>query len=203
MAQTGLQRQRVYDPVLRLIHAWNALAILILLFSGQFTDWLGRGATVAPFWQAHVWAGYALLLGLYARIVWGVIGPPPARLGALWQPCQWRHAWYRRHFFVAPSSFGHHPVASLIYLVVYALLLGMLASGLILAASAQNTGPLYTWLGHASTVDPLARAPHGWGAYLLWLFLFTHLAALILHPRRHGLPVAQAMISGYQYLKEK
>jgi cytochrome b len=30
-----------------------------------------------------------------------------------------------------------------------------------------------------------------------------HIAALILHEVRHGVPMAQAMVSGYQYRKEK
>jgi cytochrome b len=30
-----------------------------------------------------------------------------------------------------------------------------------------------------------------------------HIAALILHESRHGAPMAQAMVSGYQYRKEK
>jgi len=32
---------------------------------------------------------------------------------------------------------------------------------------------------------------------------FLHLAALVLHEARHGVPLAQAMVSGYQYRKEK
>jgi cytochrome b len=33
-------------------------------------------------------------------------------------------------------------------------------------------------------------------------FIFIHIAALIAHEARHGVPLAQAMVSGYQYRKE-
>ena len=32
-------------------------------------------------------------------------------------------------------------------------------------------------------------------------FVVVHLAALILHESRHGVPLAQAMLSGFQYRK--
>ena len=32
-------------------------------------------------------------------------------------------------------------------------------------------------------------------------FVVVHIAALILHESRHGVPLAQAMLSGFQYRK--
>lgn len=198
-----LRRERVYDPVLRLIHAWNALLVVLLLITSQLAGWLEFSWEVAALWRLHLWCGYLLIIGLVARLVWGLVGPAHARLTALWRPAQWLRAIRERRFFTAPQAMGHHPTASLAYVVFYAMAWIMVASGLALAAIDQGVGPLYTALGYAFAVESWFRTPHDWLEELLLAFLFLHLAALILHERRHHIPVAQAMVSGYQYRKEE
>ena len=201
MARLLLEREKVYDPVLRSIHAWNALAIVLLLLGGRVGGWLGYTPEAASLWRFHVWTGYGLTLGLVARLTWGLVGPPHARLAALWQLRAWWHALKTRQLFTAPDEWGHHAPAAALYLLFYLLLLGMAATGLALAAIAQGRGPLYLWLGHDVLLDPLFRAPHQWMENALWLFVVVHIAALILHEVRHGVPLAQAMVSGFQYRK--
>jgi cytochrome b len=200
MPEQALQRDKVYDPVLRAIHAGIAATVLILLTSGQLLPGLGWSPDSAAYWRIHVWAGYGLLLGLVGRLVWGVVGPGHAQWRAMWFPHIWRDALRSCRFFVAPVTFGHHPVASLAYLAVYAAMILMVTSGLALAAIDRNTGPLYDWIGHAAILKPLVREPHIWTHYLLLGFVLVHFTALILHRRWHGIPVAQAMLTGNQYL---
>jgi cytochrome b561 len=90
-----------------------------------------------------------------------------------------------------------------VYLLLYLALLAMAVSGLALAAIDQAYGPLLPWLGYAVELKPVFRLPHEWLQYVFWLFVPAHLAALVLHERLHGVPMAQAMVSGYQYFKEK
>ena len=203
MEQLTYIRHRVYDPVLRSIHAWNGLAILLLLLSGQLTPHLDYSEGRVLLWHLHIWLGYALMLGWCARLAWGLVGPDHARWSSMWHLHAWKQAWRNKRGFTVPRTFGHHPLASAVYLLFYLLLAVMLASGLLLAAGAQNTGPFYVWFGHDAELKSAAHIPHIYGQYFLWLFLFIHLAALIMHERRHGMPVAQAMISGYQYLECK
>lgn len=198
-----LRRERVYDPVLRSIHAWNALLIVLLVLSGQIADWLEFDWPAAALWRLHLWLGYGAILGLTARLVWGLVGPETARWRALWHVAEWLAGLKQRRLFSAPSALGHHPMASAGYLATYLALLTMALTGLVLAAIDQGTGPLYPWLGYAAELKPYFRQPHELLQYLFILFIVAHLAALILHERRHGVPVAQAMVSGYQYLKEK
>jgi cytochrome b len=203
MATLSLRRDRVYDPVLRLIHAWNGLLIVLLLASGQLAEFLAYDWPAAGLWRLHLWLGYGLVLGLAARLLWGLAGPEHARWRDLWHPAAWRQAVRQRAGFTAPSRPGHHPLASGVYLLLYAVLLVMAASGLALAAIDQNTGPLYAWLGHDVFSKAFYRTPHEGLQYGILAFVLVHLAALVLHERRHGVPVAQAMVSGYQYFKEK
>lgn len=203
MASARLDRKQVYDPVLRSIHAWNALAILLLLLLGRVGEWLGYSPEAASLWRFHVWTGYALVLGLFARLVWGLVGPAHARLGALWRPAAWLRALRSRELFAEPRDWGHATLASAVYLLLYALLLGMAATGLALAAIEQGRGPLYLWLGHDVTLRHLFREPHAWMEYAILAFVVVHIAALILHELRHGVPLAQAMVSGFQYRKAR
>jgi Ni/Fe-hydrogenase 1 B-type cytochrome subunit len=202
MPSLSLRREYVYDPVLRVIHAWNGLLIVLLALSGQLASNLNLDWPVAAIWRLHYWLGLSLILGITARLVWGFTGPGPARWRALWQPARWRVAWKARRFFTAPERFGHHPLASAVYLLVYAGLLVMACTGLALAAVDQASGPLYPWLGYAVELKPWFRTPHEWLQYAFIVFVGVHLVALARHERQHGAPVAQAMVSGYQYLKE-
>lgn len=201
MTQLLLDQKKVYDPVLRGIHAWNALLVVLLLLLGRVAEWLGYTPDAASLRHFHLLAGYGLVLGLVARITWGVVGPEHARLSALWRPRAWWRMSRTRELFPAPAGWGHQAPAAALYLLFYLLLLGMAVTGLALAAIDQGSGPLYLWLGHDVTLKHLFRGPHTWLSHAVLLFALVHLALLIWHEVRHGVPLAQAMLSGFQYRK--
>lgn len=202
MKPPGLRRERVYDPVLRLIHAWNALLVVLLIITAITAEQLAFSWEAAGLRRLHLWLGYLLCLGLVARIVWGWVGPAQARWSALWHPTDWLRALRERRLFVAAPGFGHHPLASGVYLAVYLILAMAAVTGLALAAIDQARGPLYEWLGYQMACKPWAMTPHVWLDEIMLAFILAHIAALILHEKRHGLPLAQSMVSGYQYRKE-
>jgi Ni/Fe-hydrogenase 1 B-type cytochrome subunit len=199
MESLVLRRQRVYDPVLRMIHAWNALLVFFLLVTSQLADRLELSWQVPAIWRFHLWCGYLLVVGFIARVVWGLVGPQPARWSALWQPGAWWKALRSGRLMAPPGAFGHHRLASAMYLGFYAMLATMVVTGLALAAIDQAQGPLYQWLGYDVLLKPYFREPHEFLQYLILAFVVVHIAALIVHERLHRLPVAQAMVSGYQY----
>jgi len=203
MARQVLTREKVYDPVIRILHAWNGLAIILLVITSLAAEGLEYTPEAAALWRFHVWTGYALILGLVGRVAWGINGPEHARLSTLWQWQAWTAAARSRRFFTEPQGFGHHPLASGAYLVFYGMVLVLAVSGLALAAIEQGRGPLMTWLGHDVTLKYLFKSPHDFLEEFVWGFVILHIAALILHEARHGAPMAQAMVSGYQYRKEK
>jgi cytochrome b len=64
------QKQRRWDPVVKLTHWAVALAVLanaVIMDEGS---------------AAHVWVGYALAAILALRLLWGLIGPAEARFSA-------------------------------------------------------------------------------------------------------------------------
>lgn len=198
-----LRREKVFDPILRSIHAWNGFAILLLILSAQVAVWIAFTPEATLLWRLHVWAGYALVIGLVARLSWGLNGPAHARIGAMWHWQAWWRAVRHRQWFVEPEDYGHHPLASAVYLAFYLIVLVMAGTGLALAAIDQGSGPLAPWLGYDLSLKRLFKLPHDLLEEFVLGFVVTHLAALILHEVRHGVPMAQAMVSGYQYRKEK
>jgi cytochrome b len=199
---SGLRSAPVYDPVLRTLHWSNAVLVLALLASGLAALLLEFGRLAADLRDWHGIAGYVLVLGVLGRLLWGGIGPAHARWTAMWQPAAWREAWRTRRVFVAPTRFGHHPVASLAYLAAYALMFALVASGLVLLAIKDAHGPFAPWLGWHVEFAPWTLEIHRLAAYGLLAFVAAHLAALVLHHRLHRLPVAQSMITGIQTLPE-
>jgi cytochrome b len=198
-----LIREKVYDPVLRIIHAWIGLTILLLLVGSQVAKWIAFTPEAVVLWRLHVWLGYGLVLGLVARLTWAVYGPKHAHWRQLWTWRAWLAALRNRALFTPPSRFGHHPLATAVYLAFYVISLFMTVTGLALAAIDHGQGPFYQWFGHDVLLKPWFSLPHDVLEEFLLGFVLIHIAALILHEERHGIPLAQAMISGYQYREDE
>lgn len=192
-----LERRRVYDPFLRVLHWWNALAIVMLAASSQIAEWMEDGPYNDAGWQVHVVFGYALALGLVLRLVWGLSGPASARWSDLWHPAAWREALLTRRLSHR-NGFGHDPLASAAYLGAFVLMALMVVTGLGLAAAEFGAGPLAGWEKPLHDLRHTIKEPHELGFYLILAFIVVHIAALIIHEKR-GVPVAQSMVSGYQY----
>jgi cytochrome b len=208
----------VYDPLLRLLHAWIALAITGLVATAWLAGLFEHGASEAAVWRAHSLIGYALILGLAARILWGFIGPRHARWRDFLHPVAWRAfldsfrrldgtgsggsgmtwaTWHRRLRWPRRDGFGHDPMASLAFLAVYAILVIQSALGLALVAIEQGSGPLAGILGDATAWKEFFKEPHETLYSAILAFVVVHLAMLVWH-QMNGQRVAQAMITGIQ-----
>ncbi len=198
MEKITYRRQKVYDPALRLIHLWNGLAILFLMVTIWISDLFDKGVGEDTLWQIHIFIGYALVVGIVARLAWGLVGPRHARYSDMWHPAAWWNA--VRHFnLTTKPRFGHNTLASAVYLLVYLLLIAMAVSGLGLAAIEHSMGPFNSWFGDMTWLEDLFEEPHEIIYYLLMGFVVIHIAALIWHEYKDKTPVAQAMVTGYQY----
>ncbi len=191
-------RQKIYDPVLRLLHLWNGLAILFMMITIWVSDLFDKGVGEDTLWQLHIYLGYALTVGLVSRLAWGVVGPRHARFSDMWHPAAWWHA-VRTFNFQVKHRFGHHTLASGAYLLVYLLLTVMVITGLGLAAVEHSMGPLNQWIGDMAWLKDTFEEPHELIYSVLMCFVVIHIAALIWHEYKDKTPLAQAMVTGYQY----
>jgi cytochrome b len=196
------RRKKVYDPALRIIHLWNGSAILFLITTIWLSDLFEKGAGEKTLWQIHIYIGYALVVGVVARLSWGIVGPQHARFTDMWHPATWWDA-VKNFNLQAKPRFGHNTLASGAYLLVYLLLITMAITGLGLAAVEHSMGPLDTWIGDMPWLKELFEEPHKFIYYALMGFVVVHIAALIWHEFKDKTPLAQAMVTGYQYEVEQ
>ena len=75
----------------------------------------------------------------------------------------------------------------------------MAVTGLGLAAIEHSAGPFNAWLGDAAWLEDFFEEPHEIIYYFLMGFIVIHIAALIWHETQDKTPLAQAMVTGYQY----
>jgi Ni/Fe-hydrogenase 1 B-type cytochrome subunit len=192
------RRQKVYDPLLRLIHLWNGFAILFLMTTVWLSELFEKGVGEKTLWQVHIYIGYALVVGIVSRLVWGVVGPTHARFTDMWHPAVWVGAVRNLNLRVKPR-YGHNTLASGAYLLVYLLLITMAMTGLSLAAIEHSMGPFNGWIGDMPWLKGVFKEPHEFIYYLLMGFVVIHIAALIWHEHVDKTPLAQSMVTGYQY----
>ncbi|HET9240622.1 MAG TPA: cytochrome b/b6 domain-containing protein [Oligoflexus sp.] len=180
-----LQRKKVFGGVQRLLHAWIGLLVLGLVVLGWLEKFMDPGPWRPMLGTLHIGLGYGLIVGLVLRLLWGLIGPSEAR---------WSEFFSRKS-----KRWGHEPLASYSYVLFYlALGIGCL-SGLLLAAMEYDRGVFAEYFFDDLSWYRIVALAHDCIAYTVTAFILLHLAALIHHEIARGYPLAQAMLSGYQY----
>jgi Ni/Fe-hydrogenase 1 B-type cytochrome subunit len=197
MSHAATHPHRVFDPLLRLLHWVIALSIVSLIATSQLADWFEHGPYEKTLWNLHILTGYVLTASLLTRLLWGLVGPASARWRDLWHPAVWRDSLRKLRLPKAHRA-GHDPLASLGYLFAYGVMALMVVTGLGLAASEFQAGPLAGWLGNVAWLEDVLGEPHEFGFSLMLGFIGLHLAALVFH-RLRGERVAQSMVTGKQY----
>lgn len=199
MFHSKTQVRQVYDPLLRALHWIIALSVVALIASSQLAEAFEHGPYETVIWNLHILAGYGLTVALLTRLLWGLVGPASARWQDLWHPATWKDS-LKKLRLPRAHRVGHDPVASLAYLFAYGVMALMVVTGLGLAASEFQAGPLAGWLGNVGWVEDVTEDPHEAGFILLLGFVGLHMAALVFHQLR-GERVAQSMVTGKQYLE--
>lgn len=190
-----LQREKVWDPVIRIWHWVLALAVVVSWSFGKFMSF----DTV----EWHFYIGY-LILGLLAlRVLWGLFGPVPARFSTF-LPTPSRIVQYlktipRRE----PSGVrGHNPLGSL---AVIAMLLSLTIEGITgLFSDADDffeEGPLY---GKVS--DDTADFMNGWHHFfadVILILVVLHVTVIMFYLVWKRENLIKPMISGWKWVKRK
>ena len=186
-----LVRYRVWDLTTRLIH-WALVLLVVLLFGTAEWGWLSM--------RWHFYFGYAVLVLVALRVLWGFVGSDASRfahfvhgphaIAAYMRGTLWRH-------FGHPVS--HNPLGALSVLALLALLAVQGISGLFASDAIDTFGPLSGRVSDA-TVRLMTRI-HEINQTLLLGLIGLHIAAVLLHAlaRREEHLIA-AMVTGYKRL---
>ena len=182
----------VWDLPTRLFH-WALVTTLLSTWpSYQYAEALGD-----PTQKWHRYNGYAILVLVVFRLIWGVMGSSTARWSSFvrWP---WDAARYGLDLVSGRDRkfLGHNPMGTYMILALLAAVTGQAMLGLVIVEHNDTTwGPLYKLVDEG--LQKTVRRWHGAGLY--WVIL-PLIAAHIVANSLYGLikkdPLVRAMVTG-------
>ncbi|MGF1648947.1 MAG: cytochrome b/b6 domain-containing protein [Hyphomicrobiaceae bacterium] len=183
----------VWDVPTRLFHWALVLSIVGSWASYEFSDWL-RDPTL----KIHRYFGYAAVILIVWRLLWGVFGPRAARFAVFvrgpvsvatytWDLIRLRERPYASH-----NPLGAYAVLALLGFVLVQSSLGLVA----VEHNWTTWGPLSHLIKDGALQSRLTKL-HGqffyWGLLIL---VGIHVAAALYHSIFRGEPLVRAMVTG-------
>ena len=181
-----LQAIPVWDFPTRLFH-W----LLVVLVAVSFTT----GAIGGNAMVYHERSGFAILVLLVFRIVWGFVGSRQSRFSDFVKgpAAVWRYATalFRGD---AERHLGHNPMGGWSVLALLLALLIQVVTGLFANDDIITEGPLYLWVSKPVS-DWLTRI-HRINRFVLVALVATHLSAVLFYLWGKGENLIKPMITG-------
>lgn len=176
----------VWDLPVRLMH-WS----LVLAFAGAYlTHRLG-----VSYFKYHVWSGYAVLLLVTLRILWGLVGTYHARFASFVRGPRTVLRYTRALLRGGSGAYaGHNPLGAWMVLLLLAGLLLQAAMGLFGNDEIMNVGPLAGWVSNALSVK--LTSWHRQLFYGLAVAVLLHVLAVLAHLLLKREPLLRAMLTG-------
>lgn len=176
----------VWDLPVRIFH-WGFVASVVSAF---VTNRLG-----VDYFEYHLWSGYAVIVLVSFRLVWGFVGPRHARFVRFVSGprATWRYVRALRenkHFHPA----GHNPLGAWMVLVLLGGFFILAVAGLFADDQIFNTGPLQSRV--SADVSLLLTSLHRTLFYWLAGAIALHVAAVFAHWLLWRENLVAAMFSG-------
>lgn len=178
---------RLWDPPIRVFH-WALTAAVV----GAWV--LGKWGPALMTW--HFWLGYAVLGLLGFRLIWGLVGPRPARFASFTYGPGAIVRYVRGMFARRPSFWpGHNPLGGVFVWLILLALLAQAGTGLFADADDFiNRGPLAADVGRATAIS--AAAWHKWLANVTLGLAVVHVAAIAFYKLWKREDLVRPMITG-------
>jgi cytochrome b len=161
---------KVWDPFIRIFH-WSLVVLFALAWVTEDLQWL------------HQPVGYAILLLVGLRIVWGFVGPKHARFADFVRSPQTTLTFAQGLTGKAPRVLGHNPLAGVMILALLAILIATGATGWLMTTGTFRSAE---WL------EELHEAL----ASLTLVLVGLHVLAVLIMSAVHGENLVRAMITG-------
>lgn len=178
--------RRVWDLPVRIFH-WA----LVLSFVGAY---LSNRAGVEYF-TYHLWFGYAVVVLIAFRIVWGLVGTRHARFWSFVPGPVGTLRYLGDIVRRRPTHYsGHNPLGALMVLALLASLLVQSVAGLFANDEIVNTGPLIGFIDEdlSLRLTSLHRQLFYWIAAAVGL----HIVGVLVHVIFKREPLIRAMFTG-------
>ena len=176
----------VWDLPTRLFH-W----LLVVLVAVSFTT----GAIGGNAMLYHEWSGFAILILLVFRIIWGFVGSRPSRFSDFVKgPAA---VWCYATALVKGGSarfLGHNPLGGWSVLALLLALVIQVATGLFANDDIITEGPLYLWV--SKPVSDWLTQVHRLNRFLIVLLVVTHVSAVLFYLWGKRENLIKTMITG-------
>lgn len=189
-----VSKTKIWDLGLRLFHWSLAFCVICAWYLGEF------GPNVMTL---HFYFGYAVIGLLVFRVVWGLVGPAPARFVNFIYGPRTLFSYLRTLPQRKPSYWpGHNPVGALSVFALLGVLMLQVGTGLFADPDDYiNVGPL------ADQVSRETRRTATWihemSAYAVLGLVALHLSAIAFYRRFKGEDLITPMITGWKWVRRK
>jgi len=185
-SENSAKTLKIWDLPVRIFH-WS---LVILFIAAYITNVLGTN-----YFKYHLWCGYAIIVLVSFRIVWGIVGTYHARFTTFVRnPVA--TAKYAINVFKRNDKHyvGHNPLGALMVIALLLTIFIQAVTGLFTNDEIFNTGPLYGYISNELSLKltSLHRQLFYWilGAVVL------HIAAVIIHVFFKRDNIVKAMFTG-------
>ena len=189
------QLEKVWDPVVRLTH-W---AMVVTVISGYL---IGENMSFSNI-NWHFWLGYGTGAVVLIRLLWGLVGPRPARLASLFYAPVKILGYLSSAGARKPSYWpGHNPLGALSALALWAVLAGMVVTGLM--SESEDffaTGPLGAYID--SDLRLTMTAWHDRLHAFVLPLVGLHLAAILFYAVWKKENLVRPMVTGWKLVRRR
>lgn len=183
---------KIWDPLLRGFHWLLAFFVVTSWVLGKF------GPNIMTL---HFLSGFAIIGLVSFRMIWGVIGPRPARFHSFLRgPAAIRD--YAGHMFERRPSYwpGHNPVGALSVIAMLGVLIVQAATGLIADPDDYiNVGPLASKVSGATS--HAAVSWHHLGATIILVLVVLHVAVILFYRFWKREDLVRPMLTGWKKIR--
>jgi len=177
---------KIWDLPVRVFH-WS---LVILFIAAYVTNYLGPS-----YFNYHLWCGYAVIVLVSFRIIWGVIGTYHARfVNFLRDP--FSTARYAFNFLRKKDEhhLGHNPLGAVMVIILLAAILVQAITGLFTNDEIFNLGPLYAYVSDELSLE--LTSLHRQLFYWILGAIGLHIAAVLFHVFFKRDNIIKAMFTG-------
>lgn len=212
---------KIWDWETRVLHWCNVLLILALMALAVSSEILKDFHVGKHFrhqlMDYHVYIGYALIVTVILRVLWGFGGNEYARWRDLWPftaekigYIAHKLKWHARGFKKGPAKFrymGHDPLGALFYLALFLVVVLQILTGLSLAGIEKHMAPWQGFFagftkGTLSLIKDGAGEIHEFGFDFMIFFIISHVGAVVIHELHEKTGLLSSMINGVKFIPE-
>ncbi len=185
------RRILVWDAPTRIFHWLLVIAIVIAFVTGF----------VLPQWwlDAHLSAGYTIIVLLVFRFIWAAFGSEYSRLGSFTYSASETLGHLRGVLLLSPRHYiGHNPAGAAMIFALAFLLCALVVTGLLIEGGEEKMGPLAGLTTYA--VGNVAKSLHPMLVWILCVMVAGHIAGVVIESVLTRENLVVSMISGYKLI---